>query len=178
MDNIYNRSGKGQQTGAAAGGDRDSKSSTDLHFSVRRYRTTISAATSTSSTTNKLVENNKHSLFELILKKKSALLSAFEGIDSLNEGRITRSDWAEVMARVTVIKILWLSILPTIVASDCIDGNYIWYRKFLYHYSLENRRSAVAGKSPSPFFFVLCCCVSYLMVVLPVALYPLSPLTL
>eukprot|EP00599_Poterioochromonas_sp_BG-1_P011813 CAMPEP_0173158318 /NCGR_PEP_ID=MMETSP1105-20130129/16261_1 /TAXON_ID=2985 /ORGANISM="Ochromonas sp., Strain BG-1" /LENGTH=810 /DNA_ID=CAMNT_0014076175 /DNA_START=37 /DNA_END=2469 /DNA_ORIENTATION=+ len=99
----------------------------DLYYIVKRYRTTHS--------NKQIAESNKTSLRELVLKKKSALVSAFEAVDTTNCGTVTRLEWAEVMQRVTMIKILWLSILPTIAPAASLSPNAVNYRLFLEEYN-------------------------------------------
>jgi serine/threonine-protein phosphatase with EF-hand domain len=108
----------------------NSKDTNTLYYIVKKYRTTAAAAEKT------IIESNKVSLKEMILKKKSALVSAFEAMDEKNIGTISRLEWAEVMQRVTMIKILWLSILPTIVPEHCLTSpNTVNYRFFLESYT-------------------------------------------
>ena len=114
--------------------------SSDLHYLVKRFRLSPSNPSNPSS----LVETNKTSLKELILKKKNALVSAFEAVDTTNCGSVSRLEWAEVMQRVTLIKILWLSILPTIVPTNCLSPNAVHYRLFIDAYA---KTAAPAGRS-------------------------------
>jgi serine/threonine-protein phosphatase with EF-hand domain len=115
-----------------------------LHYCVKRYRTTQS--------NKRIVETNRTSLKELILKNKSALVSAFEAVDTTNCGTVSRLEWAEVMQRVTLIKILWLSILPSMVPANCLVGNNVVnYRLFVdaYTNSTSETDKAVGGGKPA-----------------------------
>jgi diadenosine tetraphosphatase ApaH/serine/threonine PP2A family protein phosphatase/Ca2+-binding EF-hand superfamily protein len=99
-----------------------------LFYVLKQYRTTRSSL-------QQVIETNRMSLKELILKKKSPLLSAFEAIDTMNHGIISRLEWSEVMSRVTMIHILWLSIITSIVPEAClVQSNAIDYRKFIAAY--------------------------------------------
>jgi serine/threonine-protein phosphatase with EF-hand domain len=124
-----------------------------LHYAVKHYKT--SAAPDSEIDTN-----NRMSLRELILKRKGALLSAFEALDTSATGTVTRVDWAETMQRVTLIKIRWLSIIETLAPAECLSPNNVDYRIFLGSFSLAkklaedcvpNEGSVVAGQqSRSP----------------------------
>lgn len=102
----------------------------DLHYTVKRYKTS-------ESTTN-LEDSNKLSLTELIMKKKTALSSAFEAIDIDNLGIVSRIEWAEVMQRITQIKIRWLSIITTLAPEECLSSTSVAYRLFLDNFSVQN----------------------------------------
>ncbi len=104
----------------------------ELHYTVRRYKTTV-------ATTN-IADNNKLSLTELIMKKKPALSSAFEAIDTENLGVVSRIEWAEVMQRITQIKIRWLSIITTIATPECLSNTSVAYRIFLEDFSVERKK--------------------------------------
>jgi serine/threonine-protein phosphatase with EF-hand domain len=104
---------------------------TDLFYQIKRYKLSVSQQNQ-----QNIIESNKTSLKELILKKKSALVSAFEAVDTTNCGTVSRLEWAEVMQRVTLIKILWLSILPSMVPANCLVGNNVVnYRLFVDAYT-------------------------------------------
>jgi diadenosine tetraphosphatase ApaH/serine/threonine PP2A family protein phosphatase len=130
--------------------------SSSLFYVFKQYRTTRSSL-------QQVMETNRLSLKELILKKKSSLLSAFEAIDTKNAGIVNRLEWSEVMSRVTMIHILWLSIITSIVPESCfLSSNAIDYRKFiaaycnhpidskqLHHRSKSIRRDAASSSSSS-----------------------------
>lgn len=97
-----------------------------IHYLVKRYKT--------SESTVSLRETTHTSLAELIMKRKAALLSAFEAKDKDNSGYVTRLEWADVMQRVTNIKIRWLSIISTIAPSDAITPTSVLYKVFLSHF--------------------------------------------
>lgn len=104
----------------------------NLHYTVHRYKT--------SQANTKLDESNKTSLFELIMRKKVALNSAFEATDKDNSNMVTRLEWSEIMQKVTNIKILWLSMINTICPAEALTSkNHVDYRIFLNKFSLENR---------------------------------------
>jgi serine/threonine-protein phosphatase with EF-hands len=99
----------------------------DLCYSVHTFRVKDVAMS--------LRETNKLSLRDLILRKKSALLQAFEASDADCTGTLTKIVFAEIMQRVTELKILWLSTVQSL-APACIDGNSIHYRTFLDMFSV------------------------------------------
>jgi Ca2+-binding EF-hand superfamily protein len=94
----------------------------ELVYTVHHYNT--------SEAQESLKTLNNMSLHELILKKKKALLHAFEAADGEASNRVTKLQFADIMVKVTKLNILWL---PTIKAlsPDSIDGNWIDYVKFL-----------------------------------------------
>jgi serine/threonine-protein phosphatase with EF-hand domain len=102
----------------------------NMHYYVRRYKT--------SEADRDLVASNTLSLRELILKKKSALSTAFEAADVYNHGQISRMEWAEIMQRVTLMKIRWLGVINTIAPADCLTPTSVLYRKFLANFSFGN----------------------------------------
>jgi hypothetical protein len=102
-----------------------------LNYSVHFYQTAASSI-------KNLETSNNNSLRELILKKKPALLSAFEAADTENVGFVSRTKWSEIMQEVTNIKIRWLSILATIATKDCTSPTSVNYVKFLQAYSVAN----------------------------------------
>lgn len=103
-----------------------------LHYAVKHYKT--SAADHSEIDTN-----NRLSLRELILKRRGPLYSAFEAADTENTGSVSRIEWADVMQRVTMIKIRWLSIIETLAPAECLSPNNVDYRIFLQSFSLSKR---------------------------------------
>lgn len=79
-------------------------------------------------------QSNSMSLYELIIRRKNALLLAFEVVDHENTGRITKLAWAEIMQRVTLLKILWLRTIYNICPQS-VFGNYIDYHIFLNNFT-------------------------------------------
>jgi serine/threonine-protein phosphatase with EF-hand domain len=102
---------------------------THLHFSVHRFKTTAEDVS--------LEFSNRSSLSEMILKKKAALQAEFEALDINGSGVVSRSHWAEVMQRVTNIRIRWLALLPTLVSADCYTSIAVLYGKFLEQFSVS-----------------------------------------
>jgi serine/threonine-protein phosphatase with EF-hand domain len=105
-----------------------------LHYSVYSYQTS-------SQTKEEVEEFRQTSLRELILKKKPALMSAFEGADKNSDWKVTRIEWSDIMKTVTGIKILWLSIIDSIAPVECLSPSSVDYKKFLNHYSLYGTAS-------------------------------------
>jgi serine/threonine-protein phosphatase with EF-hand domain len=106
-----------------------------LFYSVRRYKTSVASIA--------LESSNKISLSELILKKKSSLMSAFEAADPNNLGIVSRSEWAEIMQRITLVKIRWLSIINKIAPAECLSPTSVAYKMFMQHFSLARRISSM-----------------------------------
>jgi len=104
-------------------------SSSGLYYIVRRYKTS-------ESDIKAIEEKNKSSLTQLILRKKVSLSAAFEAIDENNTGFISRTDWAEIMQRVTQIRIRWLSIIDIIAPSSSLTSKSVNYREFLQSISI------------------------------------------
>jgi hypothetical protein len=102
-----------------------------LHYSVHHYKT--------SAADHSEIDSNNHmSLRDLILKRKSALNSAFEVMDTSNSGLVSRLEWADIMQRITMIKIRWLSIIDTIAVPTCLTvPNQVNYRIFLSSFTLS-----------------------------------------
>ncbi len=98
----------------------------ELLFNVQTYNT--------SEAQESLTTHNNFSLQELILKKKKALLNAYEAADHDHTGKLTKLIWSECMSKVTKLNILWL---PTIkaLAPTAIEGNFIKYMQFLDTFS-------------------------------------------
>lgn len=80
-----------------------------LHYSLSHYKTS-------STQMSDIEKNNLSSLSELILKKKQNLTMAFEAADVNQTGKVTKSQWADVMQRVTNMQIRWLGIINTVVS--------------------------------------------------------------
>jgi serine/threonine-protein phosphatase with EF-hands len=79
-------------------------------------------------------QSNTISLYELIIRRKNALLQAFEVIDSDNTAHISKLAWAEIMQRVTNLKILWLRTIYNLCPQS-VYGNSIQYHIFLNHFT-------------------------------------------
>ena len=112
-----------------------------LYYSVYHYKT--------SNGNGKIEKNNKSSLAELICKKKVALTVAFETVDTENVGEVTRAQWADIMHRVTTIKIRWLGIITNIAPAGSLTSTTVNYRMFLAAYSVHRTDEAEAGKANS-----------------------------
>lgn len=110
---------------------RPAGQSNKIHYLVKRFKVSSSAG-------ERSFDQSTHtSLAELILRKQAALISAFEAKDKDNSGQVSRVEWAEVMQRVTGIKIRWLPLLPTIAPPVAITSSSVLYRAFLSHFSLN-----------------------------------------
>jgi hypothetical protein len=89
-------------------------------------------------------QKNKMSMLGVIRSKRGALESDFEALDITNSGKVTRSQWAEVMQRVTRIRVRWLPMIDTVVPSSCLlVRNTVDYRLFLASaFSIESSKAA------------------------------------
>lgn len=101
----------------------------ELKFTVHHFNTSEAQAS--------LVAHNNMSLHELILRKRKALLQAFESADTESTGKISKSTWAEIMPKVTKLKILWLPTLKAI-APNCVHGNSVDYKDFLNSFGTKS----------------------------------------
>jgi len=104
----------------------------NLHYAVKHYKTS-------DSDHGELNTFNQISLRELIMKRKGALMSAFEAKDAKNAGVVSRLKWAEVMQRVTMIKIRWLSIIETISPAESLTPSSVDYKKFMASFSIAHK---------------------------------------
>eukprot|EP00981_Chlorochromonas_danica_P014064 scaffold7246_cov163-Ochromonas_danica.AAC.2 len=110
---------------------RPAGQSNKIHYLVKRFKVSSSAGEKSFN------QSTQTSLAELILRKQAALISAFEAKDKDNSGQVSRVEWAEVMQRVTGIKIRWLSLLSTIAPPVAVTSSSVLYRAFLSHFSLN-----------------------------------------
>ena len=94
-----------------------------LYYEVNRYKT--------SHAEENLIESNKTSLIDLLMRKKIGLKAAFEAADVSNSGLVSRIEWADIMQRVTTVKIRWLAIITTIVPVECLTPQQVNYKIFL-----------------------------------------------
>ena len=81
--------------------------------------------------------DKKSTLMEIIMKKKSALRVAFESIDTESKNIITRVQWAEIMQRVTVVKIRWLGLLASLTPPESLTPTTVNYHMFLEKYTVK-----------------------------------------
>lgn len=97
---------------------------TSLFYTVHQYDYAPAAygeAELTSST----------SLRNLVIKKRPALLLAFENADPPKTGFISRKVWADVLQRVTNVKINWYLVAKVLVPEHCFTDGNIEYINFL-----------------------------------------------
>lgn len=99
-----------------------------LHYSVRHFKMTEGTS---------IEKNNQSALAELIIKKKGPLTAAFKAIDVTDSGSVSRAQWAEVMQKVTTMKIQWLRIINTLVPAGSLTPSSVNYREFLGSYSVK-----------------------------------------
>mmetsp|Transcript_35588 Transcript_35588/g.36292 ORF Transcript_35588/g.36292 Transcript_35588/m.36292 type:complete len:688 (+) Transcript_35588:83-2146(+) len=74
-------------------------------------------------------------LIEMIRSHHEKLLEAFTLADDNNTGEISKLAWADVMQRVTGLKIRWLTMIPFIVADDIRSSGEIDYKKFIKYFT-------------------------------------------
>jgi len=102
-----------------------------MHYIIKRFKTSQGSA-------DKIQESNNMSLRELIMKKKSALASAFEAADVSSSGMLTRLEWAEIMQKVTSMRIRWLGIIQTLAPAEAVTNTHVYYRVFLSKFSIDH----------------------------------------
>ena len=68
---------------------------------------------------------------DLLLRKKRALTIAFREQDIENTEIVSKTKWAEIMQNITGLKILWLSIITSIVPVHALTENGILYMDFI-----------------------------------------------
>jgi Ca2+-binding EF-hand superfamily protein len=75
-------------------------------------------------------------LHELILKRWNALQIAFVDADKNGTGIVSRLQWSNIMRTVTRIDIMWISMIPVLVAPDALHnmGHEVNYSVFLDRY--------------------------------------------
>ena len=103
--------------------------SSGLYYAVHRFKT--------SSAEIALEVTNKVSLSGLIVRKKNALRMSFQAIDKSNLGQVSRAEWADVMLRVTGIKIRWLAIMKSLVPPNALTPRTVDYIDFLAAFTKE-----------------------------------------
>ena len=112
-----------------------------LYYSVHRFKT--------SSAEIALEVTNKMSLSGLIVRKKNALRMSFQAIDKGSLGTVSRAEWADVMLRVTGIKIRWLAIMKSLVPPDALTARTVDYIDFLAAFTQESLTKAASDGSAS-----------------------------
>ena len=100
-----------------------------LYYAVHRFKT--------SSAEIALEVTNKLSLSGLIVRKKNALRMSFQAIDKDNIGQVSKAEWADVMFRVTGIKIRWLAIMKSLVPAHALTARTVDYIDFLAAFTQE-----------------------------------------
>ena len=101
-----------------------------LYYTVHRYKT--------STEVGDLAATNKVSLAGLILRRKNALRIAFQAIDHDDSRTVTRAQWAEVMVKVTAVKIRWLAMLKSLCKPEALTPTTVNYTEFLGQYTTDN----------------------------------------
>ena len=86
------------------------------------------------------------SLSGLIVRKKNALRMSFQAIDKSNAGLVSKAEWADVMLRVTGIKIRWLAIMKSLVPPKALNPRSVDYIGFLDAFTPE----MLANAPPDP----------------------------
>jgi serine/threonine-protein phosphatase with EF-hands len=108
-----------------------------LYYAVHRFKT--------SSAELSLEVTNKISLSSLIVRKKNALRMSFQAIDKSNSGQVSKAEWADVMLRVTGIKIRWLAIMKSLVPPESLALRTVDYVGFLDAFTHEVVAKAAQG---------------------------------
>ena len=101
-----------------------------LCFTVMRY----SVVSTTSEKADGASAESNTPLHEVIIMNADQLEKAFEEDDPEQTGEVTKFKWAEVMQRVTGLKIRWLTMVPFLIPEDRRATGSIDYRGFLKDY--------------------------------------------
>eukprot|EP01038_Epipyxis_sp_PR26KG_P013918 gene13918-18665_t len=109
----------------------------NLYYSIQHFKLTAGES-------SRIAKSNQSSLIELILKKKTALLNAFEAADTENIGMVSRIDWADIMQRVTMVRIRWLGIITTVASESCLTPTSVNYREFLSSFTVQKLKQQSA----------------------------------
>lgn len=110
-----------------------------LYYTVHRYKTSTADVD--------LAATNKTSLSGLILRKKNALRIAFQAIDHDDSRTVTRAQWADIMVKVTGVKIRWLAMLKSLCKPEALIDKLVNYTEFLSQYTTENLAPKVDGNA-------------------------------
>eukprot|EP01041_Mallomonas_annulata_P006008 gene6008-12113_t len=97
---------------------------TKLYYTVHYYDYAPAAHDATDLDANISVK-------ELMLLKRPALLLAFEAADLTRSGFVSRKVWADVMQKVTRVKLNWYMMLNVVVPPNCVSENGVEYLNFL-----------------------------------------------
>lgn len=119
---------------------------TNLFFSVHHFKI---APTSAASLTDRPDQSYQSSLRDLIIRRRNALLLAFEAVDLSGSGLVTRLQWSEIMQLVTTIKMRWLSIINSIAPANSVTPTAVDYKAFLLAYPTHVYPSGLGRSSPS-----------------------------
>jgi len=86
-------------------------------------------------------------LSELLHFKLDSINEAFEAADLHNEGLVSSVQWEKIMAAQTELKIHWISMIPVLVPSHCVDeSGFIHYKQFMEN--LRAKDKIDAGLAP------------------------------
>ena len=105
-----------------SGGHAIPRSNCDLHYNVHHFNL--------SDAKQSLRDANHDNIRDLILRKSKALQQAFEIVDMKLAKAVTKTQFSEIMQRVTNLKILWLAILKDL-CPQAENGNFVNYVTFL-----------------------------------------------
>lgn len=111
----------------------------ELYYSVHRYKT--------SEASKSLATSTKISLLELLLKKKKSLKLALEAYDDNNNDYVEKIEFTEILERICNIGIDWMSVLPSIVPSNCCKVETINYIGFLESLTVVHKKENLIGGS-------------------------------
>jgi len=102
-----------------------------LRFSVMRYSVFSPLTGSVDQDDDTEISKPLH---EVIIAHADALREAFEEADKARSGFVTKFKWAEVMQRVTRLKIRWLTLVPFLIPEDRRTTGSIDYQGFVKDY--------------------------------------------
>ena len=108
---------------------------TDLYYTVHYYDYVPTVSRPEELTSSVTIK-------ELILRKRPALLLAFEAADVQRSGSVSKSVWCDVLYKVTQVKLHWLALIPILVPTAAIVNDSVEYMPFL---SSLSRQSTLMG---------------------------------
>jgi len=117
------------------------KQLTDLTYFVHHFKTSCADS-------GAMKKSNQISLKELVLKRRTTLQSEFEHADITNSGMVTIDTWADIMLKVTQIKVQWSVLVASVATKDCLSTKgYVKYKIFLasFHAVAEEDAKKLGG---------------------------------
>jgi len=117
------------------------KQLTNLTYFVHHFKTSCADS-------GAMKKSNQISLKELVLKRRTTLQSEFEHADITNSGMVTIDTWADIMLKVTQIKVQWSVLVASVATEECLSTKgYVKYKIFLasFHAVAEEDAKKLGG---------------------------------